>query len=384
MTTDSAVQETGFALLTIRRLIVPTAFAGLVSYQALSVLPLIVGGLIDHRGFTASQAGMVGSLEVFAMAGTAIILSPKINRIQRHYWAIGASLLLALMQFLSASPSAAGWFYVERFVAGMSSGVLVAILAATIPLARNPERLTALIILFDSSCTMGLYLVMPSLILQYGLTGAYGFLAIMTVLLAPLFLLLPASGPAPTPLSAPMRKTAWRVVAYSMSISIAGTALWSFTERMGVSIGLELTTIGQVFAGSILIGLVGASTAAFIGQKIGSFWPIIIATLFNVSAAIAMPQVSTPLLFVVLFCVLQLSQQFNDPFRTGVTARLDGEGRLIGLSAGTGLLGAAFGPFLAGFIVEDGGFYRLSYLYFVLAAISFTAFWPILWRDRYR
>jgi len=151
-----------------------------------------------------------------------------------------------------------------------------------------------------------------------------------------------------------------------------------------VSIGLELTTIGQVFAGSILIGLVGASTAAFIGQKIGSFWPIIIATLINVSAAIAMPQVSTPLLFVVLFCVLQLSQQFNDPFRTGVTARLDGEGRLIGLSAGTGLLGAAFGPFLAGFIVEDGGFYRLSYLYFVLAAISFTAFWPILWRDRYR
>ena len=84
MTANSAAQEAGFALLTIRRLLVPTAFAGLVSYQALSVLPLIVGGLIDHRGFTASQAGMVGSLEVFAMAGTAIILSPRINRIQRQ------------------------------------------------------------------------------------------------------------------------------------------------------------------------------------------------------------------------------------------------------------------------------------------------------------
>ena len=111
-------RDTPFEHLSVKRLLIPSAFVALVAYQALSVLPLIVGALIDHRGFTASQAGMVGSLEVFAMAGTAIILSPKINRIQRHYWAIGASLLLALMQFLSASPSAAGWFYVERFVAG--------------------------------------------------------------------------------------------------------------------------------------------------------------------------------------------------------------------------------------------------------------------------
>ena len=373
-----------FVHLSVKRLILPSAFAGLVAYQALSVLPLIVGGLIDHRGFTASEAGMVGSIEILAMAGVAILMAPVINRLRRDYWAVGAALCLALMQLLSALPFWHEWFYLERFIAGLSGGVLVAVLAATIPLARNPERLTALIILVDSSATMLLYILLPYLINQYGLVGAYGFLSVLTLVLAPLFFLIPVTGPAPTALSAVMRSDTGRVAVYSVLLSIAGTALWSFTERMGVSIGIDLATIGQIFAGSILIGLMGASSAALIGQRLGTFWPIMIASTIGVLAAISMPQVSSVVAFTVIFCILQLSQQFNDPFKIGVIARLDTEGRLMGITAGTGLLGAAFGPFLAGVIVEDGGFHRLSYLYFGLAVVSYAAFWPLLWRDQAR
>jgi MFS family permease len=167
-------------------------------------------------------------------------------------------------------------------------------------------------------------------------------------------------------------------------LSIGATALWSFTERMGISIGIDLATIGQIFAGSILVGLVGASSAALIGQKLGSFWPVIVSSSIAVLAAVSMPQVNSAVAFIVIFCILQLSQQFSDPFKVGVIARLDTEGRLMGLTAGTGLLGAAFGPFLAGVIVEDGGFHRLSYLYLGLAALSYAAFWPLLRRDQAR
>jgi hypothetical protein len=291
---------------------------------------------------------------------------------------------LAMMQLLSALSFWQEWFYLERFIAGLSSGVLVAVLAGTIPLARNPERLTALIILVDSSATMLLYILLPYLITQYGLVGAYGFLSFMTLVLAPLFFLIPAAGPAPTPLSSAMRSDGGRVAFYSVMLSIGATALWSFTERMGISIGIDLATIGQIFAGSILVGLVGASSAALIGQKLGSFWPVIVSSSIAVLAAVTMPQVNSAVAFIVIFCILQLSQQFSDPFKVGVIARLDTEGRLMGLTAGTGLLGAAFGPFLAGVIVEDGGFHRLSYLYLGLAALSYAAFWPLLRRDQAR
>ena len=377
-------RDTPFEHLSVKRLLIPSAFVALVAYQALSVLPLIVGALIDHRGFTASEAGMVGSIEILAMAGVAILMAPVINRLRRDYWAVGAAICLAMMQLLSALPFWQEWFYLERFIAGLSSGVLVAVLAGTIPLAHNPERLTALIILVDSSATMLLYILLPYLITQYGLVGAYGFLSFMTLVLAPLFFLIPAAGPAPTPLSSAMRSDGGRVAFYSVMLSIGATALWSFTERMGISIGIDLATIGQIFAGSILVGLVGASSAALIGQKLGSFWPVIVSSSIAVLAAVSMPQVNSAVAFIVIFCILQLSQQFSDPFKVGVIARLDTEGRLMGLTAGTGLLGAAFGPFLAGVIVEDGGFHRLSYLYLGLAALSYAAFWPLLRRDQAR
>lgn len=378
------MSETDYTMLGVRALLIPAALAGLIAYQSLTVAPLVVGALIDHRGFSTSQAGIFSSLELLSMAAVAILLAPNINRLHRQRWAFGAALVLALMQFSSAWNWMPGLFYLERMLAGASAGILVAILAATIPLSHNPERLTALIILFDSAVAVLLYLVLPYLIEFYALAGAYGFLAVMTLISAPVFLLLPASGPPPTPLSPAMRGDAIRLACYAVLVATAGMALWSFTERMGVAIGLDLATIGTIFAASIFVGLAGAGLAAAVGQKWGSFWPVLIggASLWLCSALV--PQASVPLSFIILFGVSRFAQNFTDPFLVAVVARLDTQGRLMGVNAGVGLLGAALGPFLAGMLVEGGAFHRLSYLYIGLIVTGFAFFWPYLWRDRTR
>ena len=127
MSSTTYDEDASFEPLGVQRLIVPGALLGLIAYQSLSVSPLIVGALIDHRGFSTSMAGFVSSLEVFSMAIVAFFLAPFINRLTRHYWAIGAALTLALMQFSSALNLMPSLFYVERVLAGLSAGVLVAI-----------------------------------------------------------------------------------------------------------------------------------------------------------------------------------------------------------------------------------------------------------------
>lgn len=319
MSSTTLDEAEAYELLSVRKLLFPSAIAGLIAYQSLTVSPLIVGALIDHRGFSTSMAGFVSSLEVFSMALVAFFLAPFINRLPRQYWAVGASLTLALMQFSSAFNLMPSLFYVERVLAGLSAGVLVAILAATIPLARNPERLTALIILFDSSAAVGLYMTMPYLIANYGPVGVYGLLGGLTLLSVPVFLLIPAQGPKATPFSITMRGDTKRLATYAVLVSTAGMALWSFTERMGVSIGLDLETIGTIFAGGIFVGLAGATLAAVVGQRWGSFWPVLIATTCLLFTAFFLPQVSVPMVFIILFCVSRFVYNFNDPFSSALS-----------------------------------------------------------------
>ena len=377
-------EDASFELMSVQRLFVPGALAGLIAYQSLTVSPLIVGALIDHRGFSTSLAGFVSRLEVFSMALMAFILAPFINRLPRHYWAIGATLTLALMQFSSAFNLMPALFYVERVFAGLSAGVLVAILAATIPLARNPERLTALIILFDSSVAVGLYLALPYFIADYGPVGAYAFLGGLTLLSAPVFLFLPRRGPKPTKLSATMRGDTKRLAAYAVLVSTASMALWSFTERMGVAIGLGLETIGTIFAGGIFVGLAGATLAALVGQKWGSFWPVVVATTCLLFTVFFLPQVSAPLVFIILFGVSRFVYNFNDPFLVGIVSRLDTQGRLMAVNAGAGLLGASFGQLIAGLLVEGGAYYRIGYLSTALMIIGYGIFARYLWADQAR
>ena len=68
-----------------------------------------------------------------------------------------------------------------------------------------------------------------------------------------------------------------------------------------------------------------------------------------------------------------------DPFVVGLVARNDGQGRLIALNTGFGLLGSAFGPLTAGLIVgNEQNFEKLGWLYFILTSTAFILFFNFI------
>ena len=137
-------------MYTLRQLIIPCSLAGLISYQSLTVLPIILGALVDYRGFTLANVGYVGSVEILGMALSVAISTALINRVPRNRLAFGAAFALGLTQISSAFTLDPSLYFAERFVAGLSAGGLAAVLASTIALARVPERLTAFIYLIDA------------------------------------------------------------------------------------------------------------------------------------------------------------------------------------------------------------------------------------------
>ncbi|MAK11978.1 MAG: MFS transporter [Rhizobiales bacterium TMED83] len=367
-------------MYTLRQLIIPCSLAGLISYQSLTVLPIILGALVDYRGFTLANVGYVGSVEILGMALSVAISTALINRVPRNRLAFGAAFALGLTQISSAFTLDPSLYFAERFVAGLSAGGLAAVLASTIALARVPERLTAFIYLIDALLASVLYLALPAVIARFELAGAYALLGGVTIMISPVFLLLPARGPVATLASTGFRKDALRVIAFAIILSAAAAAHWTFTERMALQVGLTVTQVGQVFAGSLLVGIVGASLAAWVGDRFGSARPIVLAWTMVLVLGFAVPYLPTPLTFILGFCLLRFFMNINDPFVVGVVARLDVEGRLTTIFAASGLFGAAIGPFLASTIAGDGDFTRLSWAFLLMGASAFILFAQFLTR----
>jgi hypothetical protein len=367
-------------MYTLRQLIIPCSLAGLISYQSLTVLPIILGALVDYRGFTLANVGYVGSVEILGMALSVAISTALINRVPRNRLAFGAAFALGLTQISSAFTLDPSLYFAERFVAGLSAGGLAAVLASTIALARVPERLTAFIYLIDALLASVLYLALPAVTARFELAGAYALLGGVTIMISPVFLLLPARGPVATLASTGFRKDALRVIAFAIILSAAAAAHWTFTERMALQVGLTVTQVGQVFAGSLLVGIVGASLAAWVGDRFGSARPIVLAWTMVLVLGFAVPYLPTPLTFILGFCLLRFFMNINDPFVVGVVARLDVEGRLTTIFAASGLFGAAIGPFLASTIAGDGDFTRLSWAFLLMGASAFILFAQFLTR----
>ena len=367
-------------MYTLRQLTIPCSLAALIAYQSLTVLPIILGALVDYRGFTLANVGYVGSVEILGMALAVAISTGLINRMPRNRLAFIAAIALGLTQISSAFTLAPSLFFAERFVAGLSAGCMAGVLASTIALAQAPERLTAFIYLIDALLASLLYLVLPAVIVHFELAGAYALLGAATLLIAPVFLLLPARGPATTPARAGLRKDAARVIGFAIILSAAAAAHWTFTERMALKVGLNMAQVGQVFAASLVVGIIGASIAAWIGDRFGSIRPIMLAWTMVLVMGFAMPYLPTPAAFILGFCLLRFFTNINDPFVVGVVARLDIEGRLTTIFAASGLFGAAIGPFLASTIAGDGDFTRLSWAFFLMGTAAFVLFAQFLTR----
>ena len=367
-------------MYTLRQLIIPCSLAALIAYQSLTVLPIILGALVDYRGFTLANVGYVGSVEILGMALAVAISTGLINRVPRNRLAFIAAIALGLTQISSAFTLAPSLFFAERFVAGLSAGCMAGVLASTIALAQAPERLTAFIYLIDALLASLLYLVLPAVIVRFELAGAYALLGAATLLIAPVFLLLPARGPAATPASAGLRKDAMRVIGFAVILSAAAAAHWTFTERMALKVGLNVAQVGQVFAASLVVGIIGASIAAWIGNRFGSIRPIMLAWTMVLLMGFAVPYLPTPAAFILGFCLLRFFTNINDPFVVGVVARLDIEGRLTTIFAASGLFGAAIGPFLASTIAGDGDFTRLSWAFLLMGTAAFVLFAQFLTR----
>lgn len=366
--------------------------SGLASLPS-QILPLVLGAMTDELGLDAVRTSWLASADLVGISCAAVTGYFWVPRLDLYRVVVVGLVLFVAgnvgVLLLLAADSGFWLVYAVRLIGGLGAGLVNTAAMATLARHPNPERafslnLTVVVLLASTS-----YTALPSWIKAGGLPAAF-MLLIGLGIVTWLFCLRyfpttsvrpmehePASDTPAAPPPLPLVSTVVVCMAAYLS-SASMMMLWAYTERIGVSSGLDLVTVGNIMAFGFLLSSVTCFIASWQGNKLGRKLPLLISALGMTVALLLMgaPQ-GTWFWVSFAFGVFMFSSMWNYsiPFKTALAATLDPHGRTIALFVALGSIAGATGPMLGGFIASDGNYQRVivyTGVIFVVAIVSFV------------
>lgn len=337
-------------------------------------VPLLIGIFVDVFGLSESSASTLGAVEILAIALSAMVVSAHIGRWNAQKTALVATAVLMGTQLLTAFVDRYLYLAVIRGVAGISSGLLLALVNSHIARTENPERLYGSTLALVSLGFALLLFALPYLYGIYGLKGLFGTLAMISLLALSLSHALPqAMGASLTPSGTSVSAIDYqRVLLFFAIISAMYTVMggtWAFAERVASNIGIDRKTVGLLLGLSTVAGIFGAATAARLSEKRNRRWPTVVGFLVSGISCLLMTGINNIYIFSLGTLIYGFVYMFTVPYVLGIGAALDSQGRVAAATNGYLLVPYAFGPAIYGLIGSEA-IETLSYIPVLICAVS--------------
>jgi predicted MFS family arabinose efflux permease len=349
----------------LRIIISVVASLGLQFFAA-AALPLLLGGMADRIALRPSQLGLLGTLELAAIAVSASGVAPFAARRSRVAFAIAGCILTAAGQLMTAAVATFELLAISRILAGFGMGISAGAAQAAVASSKRPERVFGIYFALSTALGTLLLLLLPRLIADHGYSAGYMTLGFIAILAIPLVIWLPPRQLLTNaPESALAADTPQRLIAFPALIALALIAAsdygtWTFVERIGASTGLTPDGVGEALAIATLAGSAAAALMAWGGARLGRLIPVVVS--FSLMTAVVVPLVisSSPASFVPLLIIWSASVFIAYSYVMGGLAAADPSGRLSAIAAGVRSIGAAVGPSAAGLVVAAAGYQKLG------------------------
>ena len=342
--------------------------------------PLLVGALIDGLHLEPSRAGLLGSIELAAVAFASFVLAPRMGTISRRALSLGGGALAVCGYAASVLTGTFAGLTVCRVLAGVGAGTVLSIGNGAVSGCRQPERIYAQTTIAGTITFTALLAVLPLAINRFAYRGGYAGMALLALALLPLLRWIPdgsTSHHSHGEADAMHPGLGVATLAAAAMLFFGQSAVWAFAERLAVGAQLRHDVIGVVLAGSTLAGLGGAALASRIGALGGRTLPLIGGILTTGVTLLAVVYAATPVTYSVTIIVNGIAYLFMVPYVFGVAAALDRQGRWAAATVGAATIGAALGPGVAGPVVESATYHALGWLVFSASLLSAAAMTPV-------
>jgi MFS family permease len=343
-----------------------------VAWGGLSYVALTIGVFAEGYHYTLSQAALLATLELGAMAAAAMSGGRMLNLLTVRQLAMAGGLVAGLANIATAcvtDPVIVGGL---RVLTGVGFGWMTAGLNTSISRSQDAQRLFIRANLGSIGGAVVFFAVMP---LIYGRTGfpvyfiAYGILCLLTA--ATMTWLTDHPVAAGGVRAAPRAGTAARMsVLISISVIwLCYAAVWSLIERFGRDIGMTEEAIGYVLSFGTFCGLAGVAVSILLAGRFKPLGPLIFTSLTTGLCYVWLVYVHDATAYTwnlsiwgVVFCPILA-------YALAVATEVDPSGALSRLVGGGTAITTALGPLVGDYLTETFGFPAVGFGTFAASAV---------------
>ena len=344
-------------------------------------MPFVVGGVAERFGLSAGGAGLASVLQFASMSCVAIVLMLTVHRVDRRKLALMAVILALIADAVAAFSPQWSWFLASRVAEGVGEGALLTVGSAAAAGTLKPQRSFSLVTLGYVLVASAIFLSWPSLHDHFGGIAVFYIVLIGAAVGAPFLLAIPrlevtkdAAIDAPGSVWRPFPWVLIGIACLYMGVN----SLWAFSERMGVSLGLDHHAIVKAFLAVAAITWIGPIAANYWQRRVGYRKIILYGVMIQAAACFVFGGAQSYAVFFFSFVVLNIALLFLVPIYRALTAVLDPTGRLAAGSIVVQTVSTAVGPFIASLALLGGeGYFWVGVYATALALLSGVFAWGV-------
>jgi MFS transporter, DHA1 family, inner membrane transport protein len=377
-------------------------------------LPLIVGALEDHWGYTAAYSGYITSVDLAGLFVGSATTSMWASRINWKRYIAGAILLCIVLNVLCVWFHTLGILMVLRFGAGLASGVAYASSLTLMSRVQDTARGFSIVIFAQVLANAAVLAVFPVIDATWGPGGLFVTIAAVMAATAVIVPRLPGRDPVaesdivvadrraghdpplpgqegaaakpgivvadsgaghgpPLPgreSAAPREEAGAAVAPPVMRVAMAALCLgavalvyvaigsyWAYAERMGIAFDISAGVVHQLLTASVLLSTIGCLVAFRLSRSVGQSRPLLGALALLSAVLLIHSRLPQPVMYVVTLVVMQMCWNLIDIFQLGTLSIVDPSGSAAALVPAAQGIALAAGPAAGAVALTAGGGY---------------------------
>ena len=318
-----------------------------------NIMPALVAGLVDGLHYTARQAGLVGSANVYGAACGALVAVFLVRRVPWRPAAVAVLIALIFADLASTFVRAPEAMIAMRFVHGSIGGLLVGIGFAVIARTHNPDRVFGMLLVVQFGLGGVGLMTLPRLVPVFGVKALFLALALfslVTLLMVPFLADYPVRK-AETTGGARATRIAWRPLGLALlSVFLfqgGNMALAAYMIELGRAYGLQTGFISTTLGIAAWIGAIGSILVVVLGTRFGRLKPLAIALVLTVLGNAAFHFSGSAVIFAAANVGTAITWAFVIPYLLGMCAAFDATGQTAAMGGFASKMGLATGPLVA-------------------------------------
>ena len=365
--------------------IIAAVLLGIVGVFGLMTMPLTAGALVEHLGFTNTQAGNVVALEIAGGALASVCAVFWIARVNWRVAAITAVIAVIVGDLLSLTQTEFAVLATLRFLTGFfGMGTAFAVVIAVISDTTQTERNFALSIAAQVAFSVISLLLLPYAIESFGYQGLLAPLAVLGLLLLLPMKWIPERASVDS--SAHQAEGSGSILPALIGLLVlliwcTGLgAVWTFAQLLGQAGGLTDVQAGQALALSSALAIIGALGAAALGDKYGRVLPVTVALVVQAVMVMNLTGQMSWIVFAMTAAVFQIFWNLTSPYLMGAVVSCDVAGKVSMLIPAAQTGGFFLGPAIAGGFMSGTSLLPANYVGAVCCLIALALFLPLALR----